>query len=226
MNRLTVIKTLMSQKNLKNYLEIGVFNGHVFFRVKSKFKIAVDPEFAFDNLRKLGKIIINPYNIFNQYFEKTSDEFFERNAPQLFAEKQIQLALIDGMHEYSFTLRDVENTIRYLSDDGVIVMHDCNPLKRENAVSFKEWKASGVGEWNGDVWRAIVNLRSLRDDINVFVLDCNFGLGIITKGKPENKLPFSQKEIEALTFEDFDAHRQQWLNLKPAAYLYKYFELI
>jgi len=36
MNRITVIRTLMRQKNLKNYLEIGVFNGHVFFRVRSK----------------------------------------------------------------------------------------------------------------------------------------------------------------------------------------------
>lgn len=68
MNRVTLIQSLMKQKGLKNYLEIGVFNGHVFFRVKSTFKIAVDPEFQFDALCKFGKTIINPYNLFNKYF--------------------------------------------------------------------------------------------------------------------------------------------------------------
>ena len=47
MDREKVILQLMREKNLKNYLEIGVFNGHIFFRVKGNFKIAVDPEFRF-----------------------------------------------------------------------------------------------------------------------------------------------------------------------------------
>ncbi len=226
MNRITVINALMKQRRLKNYLEIGVFNGHVFFRVKSKFKIAVDPEFAFDGMRKLVKTVINPYNLFNKYYQKTSDEFFANDAQNVFAEKKIQLAFIDGMHEYSFALRDVENTLRYLADNGVIVMHDCNPAKRENAISFKEWKTNGSGDWNGDVWKTILNLRSMRDDINVFVLDNDFGLGIITKRKPENRLSFSEKEIDAFTFEDFDIHRKEWLNLKPVEYFYEYFKLM
>lgn len=31
MDRLAIIEILMKQKKLKIYLEIGVFNGHVFF---------------------------------------------------------------------------------------------------------------------------------------------------------------------------------------------------
>lgn len=31
MNRLELIQTLMRRKGLRNYLEIGVENGHVFF---------------------------------------------------------------------------------------------------------------------------------------------------------------------------------------------------
>jgi Methyltransferase domain len=226
MNRLSIIKTLMQQKKLKNYLEIGVFNGRVFFRVKSSFKIAVDPEFIFDGARKAGKLFTNPYNLFNKYIQKTSDDFFAQDAASLFAEKKVQLALIDGMHEYSFVLRDVENTLKYLSDDGVIIMHDCNPQTKEEAGSFEEWQKKGsVGQWNGDVWKSILHLQSLRDDINVFVLDCDHGLGIITKRKPENKLHFSQEEIKALTYEDFNANRQNFLNLKPAGYFYEFFQV-
>jgi len=224
MDRLFILQTLMKQKKLSNYLEIGVFNGHIFFKVKSNFKIAVDPEFRFDFGRKAGKTIINPFNLFNKYVEKTSDDFFEQDAKLLLAQKKIDIALIDGMHEYGFALRDVENTLRYMSDDAVIIMHDCNPLTKEAALSFDEWKARDfAGVWNGDVWKAIVHLRSLRNDINVFVLNCDFGLGIITKRKPENMLGFSIGEIKSFSYEDFDKNRTQWLNLKPENYFYEFF---
>jgi hypothetical protein len=68
-----------------------------------------------------------------------------------------------------------------------------------------------------------MHLRSTRDDINVFVLDCDHGLGIVTKGKQEKSLPFTPAQIEKLTYEELAANREAWLNLKPAAYFYDYF---
>ncbi|SRR5579871_177207 len=224
MDRLSILQTLMKQKRLKNYLEIGVFNGHIFFKVKSNFKIAVDPEFRFDFSRKAGKVLINPYNLFNNYVEKTSDDFFSQDAPRLLEKKKIDIALIDGMHEYGYALRDVENTLRYMSDDAVIIMHDCNPQTKQASISFEEWKANNfVGVWNGDVWKTIVHLRSFRNDINVFVLDCDFGLGIITKKKPENMLHFKQQDIDNFSYDDLNKNRQQWLNLQPENYFYEFF---
>ncbi|HSN09668.1 MAG TPA: class I SAM-dependent methyltransferase [Hanamia sp.] len=225
MDREKVILTLMKQKKLSHYLEIGVFNGHIFFRVKSTFKIAVDPDFQFDTLRKTGKLFLNPYNLFNKYFEKTSDDFFTEDAPGLLSDRKLEIALIDGMHEYAYALRDVENSLNYLSDHGVIVLHDCNPRVKADSVSFEEWKARNfTGTWNGDVWRALLHLRSLRDDINVFTLDCDHGLGIVTIGKPENKLNYTLEQINKFTFEDFDANRTSWINLKPVEYFYEYFQ--
>jgi hypothetical protein len=226
MERVTLIQSLMKQKGLKNYLEIGVFNGHVFFRVKSNFKIAVDPEFAFDALRKIGKCFVNPYNLFNKYFSKTSDVFFAQDAPQLFVQKKVEISLVDGMHEYEFALRDVENILKYLSDDGVIIMHDCNPQTKEEAGTYEQWKSIGkTGQWNGDVWKTILHLRSFRKDIDVFVLDCDQGLGIVTKRKPENNLDLSLEQIKSFTYQDFDANRKQWINLKPVSFIYEYFKL-
>lgn len=226
MNRLTLIQELMRQGR-RNYLEIGVFNGHIFFKIKSKKKVAVDPEFKFDSLRRIGKMITNPYNLFNKYYSETSDDFFSIHAKKLYDKEKIEISLVDGMHEYHFALRDTENILRYLDKDGVIVLHDCNPATKDNAVSFNEWQKNGMKyAWNGDVWKAIVHLRSLRSDINVFVADCDFGLGIVTKGLPENKLSFSRAEIEAFDYEDLNNHRQEWLNLKPAAYLKEYFNIL
>ncbi len=222
MNRLDVIQALMRQKGLKNYLEIGVENGHIFFRIKSTFKIAVDPKFIFDATRRFGKAIINPYNLNNQYFEKTSDDFFAQDAQRVFAGKKLQLALIDGMHEYRFALRDVENTLRYMNDDGVIILHDCNPQTAGAAGRFEDWE---TGEWNGDVWRTIIHLRSQCPDLNVFVLDFDQGLGIVTRKKPESTLSFTPEQIDALTYDGLVENRAAWLNLKPADYFYSYFGL-
>ena len=224
MNRLKVISTLMKQKSLKNYLEIGVHNGHILFRIKSNFKIAIDPKFTFDTARKIGKTIINPFNICNQYFEKTSDDFFANDAQKTIGTKKIEISLIDGMHQYDYALRDIENTLKYLSDNGVIVIHDCNPQTKAASGTWDEWQSRNEeGFWNGDVWKAIVHLRSTRKDINVFVLDCDHGLGIVTKTKPENDLAFTPQEIEKMQYEDLDANRKQYLNLKPTDYFFEYF---
>jgi Methyltransferase domain len=226
MNRLHILQTLMREKNLNHYLEIGVFNAHIFFRIKSNFKTAVDPEFQFDWLRKAGKSILNPTNFFAHYFEKTSDDFFQQDAPELFRKKKIEISLIDGMHEYEFALRDIENTLFYSSENVVIVVHDCNPKAPEAEVPFADWKARNfTGTWNGDVWKAILHLRSLRHDVNAFVLDTDHGLGIITRQKPENRLSYTKEQIGKFRYEDFEANRNSWLNLKRADYFYEYFGL-
>lgn len=130
------------------------------------------------------------------------------------------------MHEYAYALRDVENSLQYLDEGGIIIMHDCNPTTADAAVSFEEWENKKSGTpWNGDVWKTIVHLRSTRQDVNVFVLNCDYGLGVVMKGKPENMLKFTPEEIQALTYADLERHRDEWLNLKPAEYAQTYFRL-
>ena len=224
MDRRQVILTLMKERKLKNYLEIGVFNGHILFKVKSNFKVAVDPEFRFGALRKFVKGLLNPLNFRNKYFEKTSDAFFLEDAPSLLNNKKFDIALIDGMHEYEYALRDVENTLQYLSPNGVIIMHDCNPETKLSASSFEDWKKRQFADtWNGDVWKVILHLQSLRNDVNAFVLDCDHGLGIITWGKPEKKMNYRKEQITALTYEDFNKNRKDFINLKPPSYFYEFF---
>lgn len=226
LDRQYVIQKLMKEKNLNNYLEIGVFNGHIFFRVKSTFKVAVDPEFRFDSLRKFGKSLLNPLNFKNHYFEKTSDAFFEEDAPTLLKDKKFDIALIDGMHEYEYALRDVENTLANMSSKGIIIMHDCNPLTKDAASSFEDWKNRDFADtWNGDVWKVILHMQSLRKDVNAFVLDCDHGLGVITFGTPEKVMNYTREQINALTYEDFNKNRKDFINLKPSEYFFEYFGL-
>ncbi|MFW3116047.1 hypothetical protein MHAE_19981, partial [Mycobacterium haemophilum DSM 44634] len=67
----------------------------------------------------------------------------------------------------------------------------------------------------GDVWKAIVHLRSTRPDLRIAVLDCDFGVGIIRKGSPERPLSYSAEQVAALNYADLAADRERLLNLKP-----------
>ncbi len=94
------------------------------------------------------------------------------------------------LHTYTQVLRDVENILRYLRDDGVIVLHDCNPAHASiacPATSYADFRAQihwwrvFLG-WSGDVWKAIVHLRSTRHDLRIAVLGVRFWRRDHTKG--------------------------------------------
>lgn len=226
MNRLFFLKKLFRNKRFKTYVEIGVFQGRVFFSVPARTKIAVDPEFSFTRARKAKKVLRRFSNLWAKFYEKNSDVFFAKDAPLLFEKKKIDVCLVDGMHEYRFALRDIENSLKFLQRHGVILVHDCNPAAKDAGVSFEEYKERGfTGDWNGDVWKAIVYLRSVRDDVNVFVLDCDHGLGVVTFGQPENKLSFTAEEIDSLNYGQLSENKKEWLNLKEPSYFFEYFKI-
>jgi Methyltransferase domain len=222
-NRIRAVQRALSGRVNPVYLEIGVSRGQAFQRVSADVKIAVDPAFK---LSERTRELAGAKGRETHYFETTSDAFFA-NETAFLEQHPIDVALIDGLHTYGQVVRDVEKTLRYLRDDGVIFLHDCNPpfaLAARPAASWDDFIAqqSGplvIGIWNGDVWKAIVQLRSTRHDLLVGVLKCDQGVGFVRKGSPESRLSYSVEQIEALTYADLRADRQRLLNLKPARYL-------
>ena len=83
-------------------------------------KIAVDPAFK---LSARSRRLADAKARATHYFETTSDAFFA-NETGFLEQHGIDVALIDGLHTYKQVLRDVENTLGYLRDDGDIVLHD------------------------------------------------------------------------------------------------------
>lgn len=222
-NRIKAVQRALDGRENPVYLEIGVSRGQAFRRISANEKIAVDPAFRLsERTRKLANLKARV----THYFEKTSDSFFDDQASFL-AERPIDVALIDGLHTYEQVVRDVENTVRYLKDDGIIFLHDCNPaieLIGRRADTWEDFVAQQkgplvIGVWSGDVWKSIVYLRSIRCDLQVAVLKCDMGVGIVRKGSPESCLPYSAEQIEALTYADLKADRKRLLNLKPQRYL-------
>lgn len=218
MNRIKAVKQALEGRTKPVYLEIGVKRGAAFRKITADEKIAVDPAFRLaTRTRQSAEAKARA----THYFEATSDDFFASEAAFL-EECGIDVALIDGLHTYDQVLRDIENTLRYLRDDGVIVLHDCNPATASIGFSAADYVARHRWWqllWSGDVWKAIVYLRSTRDDLRVAVLKCDFGVGVVRKGSPDSQLPYSATEIAALDYADLAANRQRLLNLQPPAYL-------
>lgn len=230
MNRFTVLQNIINIIKAQVYLEIGVFNGDIISNITCNEKIGVDPEFKFNWKKKVKKIL--PSSKFRT-FEVTSDTFFENYAPNILT-KGIDVAFVDGLHTYDQALRDVENCLKYLNKDGFIVMHDCNPNSRANEFPVKnsinealelakKGKIPGWNNcWNGDVWKALVHLRITHPELNIFTLDLDWGLGIITYGVPDSQPSISIQELKNSDYSLLESERSELLNLKNPTYLKTY----
>lgn len=179
-------------KEPTRFLEIGTKYGYGGIRAHATHKVGVDP---------------NPCGgtAFYDYISPlTSDAFFSDLGPM----HEFHVVLIDGLHHADQVLRDVENSLKHLHPEGLIVVHDCNPQSEE---AQRVPRPVGKNRWNGDVWKAIVTLRVSRPDLLVNTLDADEGLGIIRRATHEN---FDTFEVpNGLTWEGLVQNRGQWLGL-------------
>ena len=230
MNRLSVIQSIIDKISAKTYLEIGVRHGRILAIIKCKTKIGIDPRLRLSG----GKRLKNFFGIMNfKTYRMKSDEFFHSYAQNTLT-NGIDVAFVDGFHNYSQSLKDVENCLKYLNEDGFIIMHDCNPLNYACAYPVKEsinevLELARKGElpgwndcWNGDVWKTLVHMRIAHDDLEIFTLDLDWGLGIITKGKSEKIKNHTIQELKQADYSLLERDRVNLLNLKPPKYLLEF----
>jgi len=232
MVRSAVIQNIINKKKAKDYLEIGVFEGDCFRNITAKRKFAVDPAFKIAwELRKdtfWKKLKRKTVNSFENYCQVTSDDFFEKNKNLMF-----DVVFIDGLHTHQQSLKDTLHALDQLKDGGVIILHDCNPVTETQAYpaqSIDDARAAKLagwtGAWSGDVWKTILQLRVTRDDLSVFVLNCDTGLGIIKKGKSKRLELQLFNDIEHLPYQFLEKYREEILNLKPVEYLEEFIQTL
>jgi hypothetical protein len=188
--RWTVINYLIQLNNYKTYLEIG--SG----RIKKKKRR------NFDMIKCENKDGIDPQGYCN--YKMTSDEFFAT------VNKKYDIIFIDGLHLEEQVMKDILNSLNRLNPNGVVVVHDCNPKLEISQCEEKPKRRpdGGISPWNGTVWRAFAKLRMTRDDLKMLVLESDYGLGIIKKGK-QQCFPLTNE----LTFHLLDKNRKKLLNL-------------
>ena len=194
MQRNDIINALIEKFDYKSYLEIGFAHGFNFSMIKCEKKNSVDPGFEVENN--------------GAEYKMTSDDFFQKLEHGLLDQdhdSKWDIIFIDGMHLAEYVLRDIKNSLNHLSENGTIVLHDCNPPEIDYA---KEDYILGSG-WNGTVWKSIYYLRATREDLNISVVDTDYGVGILRKGKSKaieldnpfyeyNKMAANRKEALGL----------------------------
>jgi intracellular sulfur oxidation DsrE/DsrF family protein len=229
LNRVDIVQQAIDYCKARNYLEIGVKKGKLFLDVRARKKLAIDPVLKISAKRKWKHCLRNIFNIFNEYYEMTSDHYFATQTSRLTRLKKVDVAFIDGQHTYQQSLTDVNNCLKYLSKKGVVLMHDCSPQSDVQACPAQSREHADrispdgkTTEWSGDVWKTIVNLRSSRPDLDVFVLNCDHGIGVITHGSPEKMLELSEEKIEAMSYRHLAENREEFLNLKSPEHLTKF----
>jgi len=218
LNRTTIIQTLINKFGYKTYLEIGVERGINFFQIDAELKLGVDSVFTipggYQDTEK------------EKFYAMTSDEFFA-NPPKEILERGLDIVFIDGLHTYEQSLRDVENSLKYLNPHGIIVMHDCLPDSPATAMPTLEEAKKHLdfkGNWTGNVYKTIIHLRATRNDLFVAVVDTDWGVGIVKKGNPEGILSINVEDIQNMSYEEFAKDKEKLLNLEPRNWFYEFIE--
>lgn len=211
-HRRTLLPYLVKKLKAKSYLEIGVKGGKTFLPIKVRKKYAVDPDFKIKKEYKKKQILAYPFNYFAKYFECTSNDFFEKHAPQTLKKNALDVAFIDGLHTYEQTYLDIENTLPYVKENGVIIVHDCSPASAAAAYpatsiqNVKEINPPGFdGLWSGDVWKIIPRLKLSHPELFLFVIDHDSGIGVISKSNLFNRDFFLDSVQMNYTIEDIKA---------------------
>jgi hypothetical protein len=186
MTRSDLINHIIRKNGYGSYLEIGMNTPKQsrwnWPHVEIALKESVDP-----NVRARAT------------YPVTSDEFFDKHVKHKY-----DIIFIDGLHLAEQVYRDITNSLKWLEDDGTIVVHDCKPPSERS-----QSREHVSGEWSGDVWKAYVKLRKENPNISMYTVDTDYGCGIIQKGKQE-----LYKHKGEMNYAYFVEHQKEILNLK------------
>jgi hypothetical protein len=213
--RMEVIQRAINILGARRYLEIGVFDGTCFCTLDIPEKIGVDP------ISPSPGVLKETQKRGVRYFPLTSDDFFQRAAPLVLADG-VDVVFIDGLHTYAQAFRDCMNSLKYLNQGGLILLHDCLPtseLEARVAESLDDATRLNSGfawnkAWVGDVWKAILRLRAEHLDLQTFVLHCDYGIGVVYRGQNNSRLPHTLAQINAMTYADLANNAVQLLDVR------------
>ena len=130
----------------------------------------------------------------------TSDQFFNIN------NDKFDIIFIDGLHEYHQVRRDIDNSLKFLNTNGVILLHDCLPRTLWNQITPRI-----NSDWNGDVWKSIVHSRT-KNNIDTYTFIADRGIGIIFPRENRNILKIdTNTNYKLLKFKDYYINHENFM---------------
>ena len=167
-------------------------------KFKSYLEIGCFDNQLFNSI-KIDKTGVDPFKGGN--IKLLSDEFFKIN------KKKYDCVFIDGLHTYEQVKKDIVNSINCINENGIILIHDCLP----NNV-YEQNVPRSVYTWTGDVWKAIVQMRTNKN-FQTYTINADHGIGVILKKKNQNQLHINESNFKKLKFKDFFYNYKNWMNI-------------
>lgn len=189
MTRSDIINLFIQNYGYRSYLEIGV-------------NTPAQPGYNWDNITVETKHGVDPNEKTKATFVMTSDEFFEKHTAMKY-----DLIFIDGLHLFEQAYRDIVHSLGCLSENGTIVVHDCNPRHERT-----QRRVHTSGAWHGDVWKTILKLRMEEPGLSIYTVDTDEGCTVIQRGTQKLFVP-PTSNTDIYNFAFFDSHREEILNL-------------
>ena len=153
----------------------------------------------FDNVNCSYKVGVDPVS--GGTVRKTSDQFFAQN------NDSFDCIFIDGLHTYAQVKKDINNSLKCLNKNGIILLHDCLPNNfYAQATPRCQWT------WNGDVWKAIVECRTNKN-LDVYTCYADFGIGVIFNRSNKNLLNYPKKDYSKLKFDEYYRDTYKIMNI-------------
>ena len=147
------IRVFLTETKCQRYLEIGFGNGIHVRSISTKEKVIIS----------LKCYLPRPHNA----YEGESDTVFASD--KFKQEKPFDVIFIDGLHYYPQIIRDIDNSLKFLNPNGVIICHDINPFQMRLDKVIKATKypmpKPKPETWLGDSWKAFLHVKFLRSDL-------------------------------------------------------------
>lgn len=189
MLRTDILNNLIKKFEYTSYLEIGTQN----------------PNSNYNKINILHKTCVEPFPMPDTEkeitFIGTSDDYFKSISDDVY----FDVIFIDGLHHYDQVLIDISNSLKHLNENGTIVCHDCLPTTEK-----MQSREDLGGEWTGDVWKAIAQLRVESIDLDIRVVNTDYGCGIIRRG---TNIPYYDENKNYYTYAYYEVNKNKLLNV-------------
>lgn len=155
-----LINTIIKHKGYKTYLELGV-GPHI----ETITQIVCDSISSVDILKVNEKF---------PSFVGTTDDFFKQN------NQKFDVIYIDADHEENAVQRDFENSLKCLTENGIILMHDVGPMTESGTALTA----------HGTVYKTFIKIRNddRYDSFSYEFKDNGDVLGFVKVSKNSDKL--------------------------------------
>lgn len=199
-----LINYLGKKYNYQSYLEISTMTTGIkfdkidndIFKVKDLFLYYPNELQIIDEKEKRKDIDAVPETYYS-CFEKFKDNKYD-------------IILVDPFHTFEQSKTDIETAMKLISQNGIIVVHDCLPTDESIIGPYKH------GSWCGQTYEAFVDFKINNPNIQTYVVDIDYGCGIIINNSIRNIKYCLQNNMilnEVVKWDYFYYNRKEILDL-------------